>query len=293
VLAKGALIMSDLPNNDIESVNPTPDNVELELKRAQLQKLDLEIKNLEPKRKWYEQFIPFIPLISVALSVAGFGWGVLMFLNQQEKDRLTREEERISRDQAQYRSSYEQLLQFSSNPNITVQRVLFLRADMDRLIDSVFAPDQRVAEKQKLRETIFGLISRECDFTQAKHVRLDIAALQEWKDYEEELRTVPNKRYLNKYLNAIAYLHTRDPRYIESAEYNPQTGFTESHAPKEPLAMSFASLIEGFNCHLQLIDHRDPERQAQIDAFERVTKNPFLTADLFRSDTSGLFTCKP
>lgn len=280
--------------NDIDPVEKPAQNIELELKEAQLEKLQLEIKNLKPKRKfWNDKLVPYIPLLTAALSIIGFLWGVWMFLNQQEKERKTREEERISRDQAQYRSSYEQLLQFSSNANITVQRVLFLRADMDRLIDSAFAPNQRDAERQKLRGTIFSLISRECDFTQAKHVRLDIAALQEWKDYEDELKAVPNKRYLNKYLNAIAYLHTRDPRYIETAEFNAQTGFTESQAPKEPLALSFASLIEGFNCHLQLIDQKDPERQVQIDAFERVTKNPYLTADLFRSDTSNLFTCKP
>jgi hypothetical protein len=285
--------MPDSDANDIKPVDTPAQNIEQDLKQAQLDKLKLEIKDLIPQRKWHEKLVPYIPLLTVVLSFAGFGWGVLTFVNQQEDDRRTREEERISRDQAQYRASYEQLLQFASNPNISVQRVLFLRDDIDRLIDSLFRPEDREAERKKLRLAISGLIVRECDFTQAKHVRLDIAALQEWKDYEDELKSVPNKKYLNKYLNAIAYLHTRDPRYIETAEFNPQTGFTESQAPKEPLALAFASLIEGFNCRLQLIKQNDPERQAQIDAFERVTKNPYLTADVFRSDTSSMFTCKP
>lgn len=275
-----------------ENEKESPENLDLEFQKAQLQKLRLEIASLKPKRRWYEELARYIPLITAVLSIAGFLWGVVLFLNQQEKDRKTREEDRISRDLMQYRTSYEQLLQFSSNPNVTVQRVLFLRDDIDRLIDSLNTdPEVRQREKAKLKATIFSLITRECDFTQAKHVRLDIAALQEWADYHDDLKTTPKKHYINKYINAIGYLHTRDPKYIETAEYNPQTGFTESQAPSEPLAVSFASLIEGFRCHLQLLEEKDQE--TQINAFERVTRNPFLTADLFRSDTSKLFTCKP
>jgi len=280
-------------NEHRESVDTRLQKIELELKEAQLKKLHLEIQNLKPKRRWNEKIVPYIPLLTAALSIIGFIWGVVLFLEQQEKDRQTRHEERISRDQAQYRASYEQLLQFSSNPNISVQRVLFLRDDIDQLIDSAFDPDKREAEKNRLRDNIFNLISNDCDFTQVKHVRLDIAALRKWKDYQAELKKVPNQRYLSKYLNAIAYLHTRDTQYIETAEYNPQTGFTESKAPSEPLAVAFASLIEGFACHLQLYDEKDPDKQMQIDNFEFATKNPFLTADLFRSDTSKVPLCQP
>jgi hypothetical protein len=192
--------------------------INLELAKRQLQKLNLEIAALKPKRSGPAVIVPYIPTIMALLSIAGFIWGVWLFLNQQERDRKTREEERISRDLTQYRNSYEQLLQFSSNPNITVQRVLFLRDDIDHLIDSIYPPDKRPDARARLKGNIFSLITKECDFTQTRHVQLDIAALEQWKDYEKDLKETPNKTYINKYIRAIQYLHTRDPKYIESVD---------------------------------------------------------------------------
>ncbi len=285
--------MTTPSENNAESVATALQNIELDLKKAELQKLLQEIENAKPKRRRrIDSVVPFIPLLTAALSIAGFLWGVWMFLAQQEKDRVTRHEERISRDRAQFRANYEQLLQFTSNPNISVPRALFLRDDIAQLIKSAFEEKEQEAEEKKLKENIFNLISTDCDFTQPKHVRLDIAAMKRWDHYAAELKKVPSKRYLNKYIGAITYLHTRDSHYIETAEYNAQTGFIEAQAPKEPLAVVFASLIEGFACHLELLELDEPDRQKQIDAFQFATKNELLTADLFRSQTSPVPSCK-
>src|SRR5438552_941209 len=92
--------------------------VNLETAKVQLQKLNLEIEDLKEERNWEERIARFIPIITAVISIAGFLWGVVLFRNQQEKDRITREADQISRDMNQYRTSYEQLLQFSSNQNI-------------------------------------------------------------------------------------------------------------------------------------------------------------------------------
>jgi hypothetical protein len=283
------------PSNNISSHSAAAEleNIKLELAKEELKKVQLEIENLKPKRKLNDEIARYIPLITAVLSIVGFLWGVVLFLNQQERDRRTREEERISRDQVQYRNSYEQLLQFSSNPNISVQRVMFLRDDIDHLIDSLYPPDnpatmeRNKTERDRLKNNIYGLITKECDFTQTRHVQLDIAALQAWTDYEKDVKETPNKVLINKYIRAIQFLHARDPRYIESVTYDPQIGYSETQAPSEPLSNSFGSLAEGFKLHLQLLSKEDKERS--IEAFARVTKNPTLTADLFQSESTDLF----
>ncbi len=278
-----------------EPVAAPPRNIELELAEAELEKLRLEIANLQPKRKWHEGITPYIPLITAVLSIAGFLWGVVLFLNQQERDRQTREEERISRDLTQYRSSYEQLHQFAANPNISVQRVLFLRDDIDNLIDSLYPPndastqDKNRTEKARLRANLRGLITQS-DFTQTRHVQLDIAALQAWRDYQSDIKENPNRTFIQKYIHAIRFLHARDPKYIESVTYDREVGYKEFQPPSDPLSIAFGSLAEGFKLHLELLG--PDERAKAIEAFAQVTNNLTLTADLFGSEESDLFQAK-
>src|SRR2546422_4355901 len=143
---------------------------------AQLQKLNLEIEDLRAERNWEERIARFIPIITAVISIAGFLWGVVLFRNQQERDRITREADQISRDMNQYRTSYEQLLQFSSNQNMSVARVLSLRQDLDALIDSLYPaeknPKENQIQKDRLRASIYDLISKDFDFTQTRQVKI-------------------------------------------------------------------------------------------------------------------------
>ncbi len=269
-----------------ETAGAQLDEVRLGLAKARLQKVELEIQSLKPQRKWHAAIVPYIPVITAALSVLGFVWGVVLFLNQQERDRRTREDDRISREQTQIRNSYEQLLQFASNSNLTVQNALFLREDIDRLIDALYPPDSRdenmrkrnKEEKTRLREKIFNLIATDCDFTQPRHVRLDIEAIKSWKDYEDGLKGA-NVPLVNKYIAAFRFLHKRDKKYIESVTYSPETGIIEFAAPTDPLSNSFENLLQGFSLHLKLLNGQ--ERDKALEAFISATHNDTLAVDLF------------
>jgi hypothetical protein len=293
-LGKDHLIVIKQPENDTPAESNNTDSPEaqlqrinLELAKAQLQKLNLEIEDLKPKSKWTrEVVVRAITIVTAVSAIVSFSWGVYVYEKQQEKDRQTREDDRKSRDLMQYRASYEQLLQFSSSPNMTVQTVLFLRNDIDHLIDSIYPPDKQEDERARLKRNIYSLITKDCDFTQTRHVQLDIAALEEWKDYEKDLKETPNKIYINKYIHAIQYLHTRDAKYIESVTYTPEIGYREIQAPTEPLSNSFGSLVEGFRLHLKLIGKK--ERDEAVQDFAIVTNNPTLTADLFPPEAGTL-----
>lgn len=259
---------------------PDLEKIKVETAQAQLRKLNLEIENLETGNDLESRLTRLIPLITAVISILGFWWGVHVFLEQQEKDRVTRELDRISRDETQYRASYEQLLQYSSNPNMTLSQVIFVRESINQLIDSLYPlktkSNENRIEKEKLQTAIVDLINKDCDFTQTRQVRFDIVALQKWAEYHSALEGGNNSSVVSKYLQALRDLEAKNPGYLESVR---QIQYDEYQDPESPLMEPYRSLIEGFGCHLEFLT---PEQRAKaIAGFRKATNNPLLTADLF------------
>ena len=253
--------------------------VNLETAKVQLQKLNLEIEDLKEERNWEERIARFIPIITAVISIAGFLWGVVLFRNQQEKDRITREADQISRDMNQYRTSYEQLLQFSSNQNMTVARVLSLRQDLDALIDSLYPPNTNPKENQlqkdRLKASVYDLISKDFDFTQTRHVQFDIAALQNWVDYQKGLQGTLNVSITEKYLEALGDLRYKNPGVLQQIRVNDRDEYQE---PDTLIGNPYRSVIEGFVCHLDRFS--DDQKMLEIKKFGGVTENKLLAAQL-------------
>jgi hypothetical protein len=272
--------MQESANIVNDSVGAQVRDINQAIAAAELEKLRLEIQDLQPKPKWSQRIGRLIPIITAAISIAGFLWGVLLFSEQQEKDRLTREAEQISRDQALYRSNYEQLLQFSSNQNMTVARVLFLEQDLNNLIDSIYPPKEKPAEnkreKDKLTASIFNLIHKDCDFTQARQVQFDMAALRDSVGYQKGSEGSQSSLVIPRYLQALRDLQIKNPGYIEKIRKVESDEFQETDAL---IGDPYKSLIDGFGCHLSLLTA--DERARALKNFTNITRNPILTAQLF------------
>lgn len=262
--------------------SPSLQEISLETAKAELKKLTLEIEHLQSERVWKQRIASFIPLFTALISIAGFLWGVYLFNEQKEKERTTREAERISRDLNQYRSGQEQLLQFSANQNMSVARVLSLRQDLNALIDSLYPPTQQSTsvenenQKEELRKSIYNLISTDFDFTQPRHVQFDIAALQHWVDYKNGLEGGLNASIIDKYLKALGDLRYKNPNVIERIRINESDEYQE---PDTLIGDPYRSVIEGFVCHLNLLSEAD--RMTHIRKFGSVTNNKTLAAELY------------
>lgn len=256
------------------------ETIKLQTAKAQLDKLNLEIEDLKTKHNLGERLSRFIPIITAAISIAGFLWGVLLFVRQQETDRKTREQDQISRDMNRYRTSYDELLQFSSNQNMTVARVLALRQDLDGLIDSLYPAeknqDENRRQKERLRASIYDLISKDFDFTQPRQVQFDMAALQSWVDYKSGLEGILNYSITEKYLKALGELRYKNPGVLESIRVNEGKDYQD---PEIAIGEPYRSVIEGFVCHVNLLS-TDQKLLAKTK-FGNVTYNKTLAADLF------------
>lgn len=270
-----------MPERSDDSPATQVQDTQLEIAKAELRKLNLEIAEMERKGGWWEQIARFIPIITAAISIAGFLWGVYLFRDQQERDRVTREAERMSKEQSQLRAGSEQLLQFSSNQNMTVARVLSLRQDLDALIDSLYppAPDGTTSksnqkERENLKKYIFEAISRDFDFTQTRHVQFDIAALEHWDDYKKGMGGGLNNSILEKYFLALAYLRAKNRGLIESIRITEG----EEQEPDTLIGDPLRSVILGFVCHFKLLSPEDQARKTR--RFIQVTGNESLALEL-------------
>lgn len=68
-------------------MSETHAEIELEKLKLENEKLKLEIAALQKGKKWSEILQGYLPFISILLAVAGFGFGVYQYRNQEEQNR--------------------------------------------------------------------------------------------------------------------------------------------------------------------------------------------------------------
>ena len=258
--------MGESSNSEHHSTQPSLEEIKFKTTVAELRKLELEVAELERGSKLESRIGRFVPIITAVISIAGFILGVIIFGNEQSKGRQAREDDRKSRELNDYRTGYEQLLLFSSNDKLTIARVLALKQDLDALKESIYLTDkQKEDQEQRLAGSICNLISRDFDFMQPRHVTFDIAALQNWPEYQTGLiatlnpktgKTV-NEAIIEKYLHVIRELETDDGGVFKNVDLADDAADPEIFL-KEPQR----SVINGFACHLNLLPEEKKARYA-------------------------------
>ncbi len=284
--------MVEPTSSEANSIAASLEEIKLKTAKAELQKLELEITELQQARSRGGRIVRFIPIITALISIAGFMTGLLIFVSQQVQDRKAREEDRRSRELNDYRNGYEQLLLFSSNNKMTIARVIALKQDLDALKDSLYVKDeqQKKDQERRLRESICILISKDFDFNQPRQVAFDIAALQEWPEYQLGLvetlhkdgtgETV-NESIIHKYLQVIRELEAKEPGVFKNTDVR-EGGADPEILLKEPQR----SVVNGFACHINLPQNN--KKDQEVDTFEQFT-GAYKIAAILRKN----FQCPP
>jgi hypothetical protein len=216
-----------------------------------------------------------IPVLTALVTVGGFVFAV----NKYASDRA---EERATRDAQQLRANMTELLQIPASPSQAVSRAVFLLADIDRLTANT--PERRRGITTVLAE----MLAHDCDFDKRAHVRLDIAALENWEDYSKYLHDSPASHgfLFYKYFQALRHLHAQEPAYFKTIKYDRDTGFVVDSFTVEERYLHFESLVRGFRRHLGLVQQRaDSERVRR--QFGEAIGNPALAEELFGSVTGS------
>lgn len=248
------------------------EEIERQTADAELQKLKLEIEDLK-RRNSEGKIARYIPIIAALIQILGLVLAVFIFGNQYAKDRQAREDDRKSRELNDYRTGYEQLLQFSSNDKMTIARVLALKQDLDALKDSLYVKaGEKEAQEKRLTGSICNLIARDFDFTKPREVTFDIAALQNWDEYKNGLADTLNKdgtgktvnqSIIDKYLQVVRDLEVKEPGVFKDVNLDEGAG-----DPEILLSEPHRSVIYGFACHI----NRENKKEKEADRFEQITK---------------------
>ncbi len=255
------------------STFPPEEEISRKKAKAELEKLELEVDELKRGGTWEGRIVRFIPIITAVISIGGFILGVIIFTDQQAREREAREQDRKSREINDYRTGYEQLLLFSSNEKMTVARVLALKDDIDALQADLYqGVDAQEKEKARVMGSICNLIARDFDFTQPRQVTFDIAAMQNWREYKDGLiatlgpdgQTV-NDSILDKYLQVFRDLESKEPGAFKNV--NVDKGAVD---PEIVLKDPQRSVINGFACHLDLLADQS-KRDEQAERFAEIT----------------------
>src|SRR2546421_7111762 len=91
--------MDESPNSEQGTSATSHEEIKLRTEKAELDKLELEIEELKRGRRLEGRVVRFIPIITALISIAGFISGLLIFVDQQKKDRQAREEDRKTRQE--------------------------------------------------------------------------------------------------------------------------------------------------------------------------------------------------
>ena len=299
----------------------SPKNIDQARAEAELQKLHLEIKNLKYKNRWESKISLYIPLITVLVGVFGFLFGIYQFQSQQklqqdrtiteqQKDREARKREQDIRLQNQIRVDVDQLLQFTSNKDMAISRVVFLLDDLQRLSSYSASDEEPSPEGQgdskapgdqvrEITKSLLAMVVNDCNLTDHRHTNFTTLIASDWGDtltyLEEESATL--RVVLDKYIAALAQLQKEFPEELKSITYDAEKEiFFHQFSSTGDMATFyyFTDLINGFNSYLGLLKNDSNESEdwtSFVREFQRITCNPTLTKQIFGRDFSDV-TCE-
>jgi hypothetical protein len=135
------------------------------------------------------------------------------------------------------------------------------------------------------RKLTINFIQHDCDFDNLKNVRIDIAAIDRWKNYQEYLVNNPgmNTNIIYKYFQALRHVHDEDKAYFDKIQYEISFGYRVPYYTSEYRYLKFVNLVQGFSRHLKVFKARSEEVRKGIQQFTEATNNPTLVEQLIEA----------
>lgn len=262
--------------------NHQPNDINASLSVAQLEKLNLEIKNLKRHSTWEDRLLKSLPMIATFVAVAGFFFTVWQAQHNIVLARQEQEKERINKIQNQIRSDKEQLLEFITNNRISSVRAEFLIDDLKSLV-------QQLPKDELETQSITNLLKRvawELPFDEDRHINFDVSALKLWPNFRKLWSFNPGAHHgflARKYYPRMEAIHAQDPLCVESMDYDEGT-FTFNSAGNNPSCQEglFPVLTFGFREHLEVLKETNNSEllRREIEEFAKLTHNSPLAKKL-------------
>lgn len=283
----------------MEKVTPDANQVRSLLAAARLEKLNLEIEHLKNNGGRKKSLASYTPLLSVLIAVGGFLFGVYQFqrqqqiqqnqlVNEQQKERVTRDAEQSAKIQNQIRSDTDQILQFPKDQQQTISKVSFLLEDLRGYI--MLASQRKTSSAQQDMRPVSIVLVRsvvnDCNFDQQRDIDYADILAGQWSDFGQYLQeedTASLEAVLDKYTDALNVIYLRDRAIVRSVEFNEEQDFEfEKGYGKLGSAGTdhFMSVVAGFHTYLGFL--KDEKTKAKhLLRLQAAMCNATLTKQIF------------
>ncbi|MDX6529718.1 MAG: hypothetical protein QOH41_2008 [Blastocatellia bacterium] len=276
----------------MDQLSSTDPEIQSAIEIAQLEKLNLEIRDLKRKSPWIETLLQLAPTVTVLVTGLGLFFAFYQFHKGQQVARATERTDQRVKLQTQIRNDLDQIVQFPADTNQTVARVSFLLQDLTKLeginqsdLANAGEPDKFAAEQRSISDVFARMILKDIDYNKQRDVDFARVIFHSWDDYHNYLMDEKDQASLHyiliKTLDALYELHKRYPDYFSQVHLNEANLFTaDVSEPNLAQVRYFESLLNSFPEYLELIKDASLKQQ-RVKQFQAALCNPTLTQQKF------------
>jgi len=261
--------------DDLSQITPS-----IEEFSKELQKLSQQLAKFRPGG-WAQILVPFVPMITALIAVAGFVFSIVQYTALQREERQAKGAEQKIRDDNEIRADLDQLLTLATDKSIATAKASLLLEDLHTLANR--RPEEEA--RARITDVLVQYILWDCNLDNPRDVQLDLALMNHWTDYELYLVRNPSKAdsLMYKYFQALRHLHAEAPKYFETMHYIKGSGYEVEGYTEEARYARFVALVEAFARHLAWMEKYPDNRKAAISRFSEALNNSALAEELFSS----------
>jgi hypothetical protein len=281
-----------------------PVNLQEEIAKAQLRKLELEIDSLEhdahtkaskaePERQKLEleilslkrqnsllsrlsQVATVFTILATVITASATAWGFYTaydkYFTDREHEMDLKTKEARDRASTQYRTELQQLLGFPNDPHQTIPTAVFLLHDLHDVIETGYDGADREARRNEVGFLLAQLTrSPEFDLSVNRNAEYDRKAMNYSEYYANFLieNSTENFDVISKYKDVLQQLSTKDPEFCKTLIVESDNLFTDGKRPKDASEkIQFVTLFHGYKKHVELLN-KSLERQPQNEELQR------------------------
>jgi len=260
------------------------------ISRAQLDKLNLEIKQLKKKTGWFDRFAVRAGAISAIVALFVFLFSVIQFSCQQQAQNEAQKREQDIKIQQQINSDTSELLQLPKDNKATSARAAFLLNNLKSFIALKYNQNQNdnaeaSAEIRKKTANFAKSVMNDFNFDESRDVYYYFALLNEWDDFKPYLKENPNvnQYILGKFMDSLLKLYSIDSSLVRGMTYEPARELFRYPSDIPKLSASQMEhhrlLLTNFRYTYQLLENEEIKEMG-TSYFQIATCNPALTEQM-------------
>lgn len=262
--------------------------IEVELSKTQIVKLNEEIHSLKRQNSWRGQLLQYTAIFTVLATLFGIWQGIERYRSEQEADRQAkiaetrakereneiREKERIQHVDDTYQAEIQRLSSFAIDPTQTVPSAILTLKEAERILNENGQLSDIEDRKAKLGYLVYYVVAQtDFNLSNPRNASFDGEAITHSDSYKAYLRKDPvaNMRVISKYKSTIASLYGKNPRLYGSLRIGENGEYTHDRCtPEQELELyPIIDILDAYKEHTNLFKEAIKEYPNKADLLNK------------------------